>query len=156
MRKLILIFIVFLFTVDIFAALLLQKIKNERYSYGCGVNQIKEIQIAGKKIQVEIADDTCRWELGLSFRKNLGIYNGMLFIFPQNGNYGFWMKDMNFPIDMIWFSDDFSVVGIEKNIAPSTYPESFGQNFSAKYVLEVNAEFSEKNNLKVGDKFNVD
>ena len=77
---------------------------------------------------------------------------GMLFVFNHTGKYPFWMKDMNFPIDIIWIGEDLRVVYIKKDAKPESYPETFTPNQDAKYVLEVFSSFSEKNNLKEGDR----
>ena len=58
---------------------------------------------------------------------------------------------MNFPIDIIWIGEDMKVVYIKKNAQPISYPESYSPTIDAKYVLEVVANFSDKNNLKEGD-----
>ncbi len=122
------------------------------YATSCGIYDKKEIIIAENKIKVDVADNDCKRELGLSGRENLANDKGMLFVFEKVGNYGFWMKDMKFSIDILWLNDSFKVVGIEKNVAISTFPEIFGQNYFAKYVLELPAGFSIKNNIKIGDK----
>jgi uncharacterized membrane protein (UPF0127 family) len=62
------------------------------------------------------------------------------------------MKDMNFPIDIIWISEDLNIVYIKKDARPELFPESYRPETKAKYVLEVVSGFSEKNNLKVGDR----
>jgi hypothetical protein len=49
----------------------------------------------------------------------------MLFVFASSTRPGFWMKDMKFPIDIIWINADKEVVGIESNIATSTFPKLF-------------------------------
>ena len=94
--------------------------------------------------------DTKR-EQGLSARVVLAENNGMLFIFDRSGVYPFWMKDMNFPIDIIWLDENLKVVYIKKDARPESYPDVYGSEKKAKYVLEVSSGFSEKNNLKVGD-----
>ncbi|MCX6751552.1 MAG: DUF192 domain-containing protein, partial [Candidatus Nomurabacteria bacterium] len=90
-------------------------------------------------------------EKGLSGRKSLNEDQGMLFVFYKSEIYPFWMKDMNFAIDIIWIDEDFRVVFIKKNASTQSYPETFTPNQNARYVLEGSAGFSEKNNLKVGD-----
>lgn len=117
----------------------------------CGKYHQKEIQINSNNIIVDIADNDCKRELGLSNKISLN-NKGMLFIFENSGNYSFWMKDMNFPIDILWMDDNFNVIGIEKNLATSTYPETFGKEYISKYILELPAGFSDKNNIKNGDK----
>ena len=122
------------------------------YETVCGKYKKGEIIIDKKTLSVDIADDECKMSLGLSGKTSL-IDEGMFFVFEKPGNYGFWMKDMNFPIDILWISETFNVIGIEKNVSPNTYPESFGSEYFAKYVLEVSAQYSDKNNIKIGDKF---
>ncbi len=89
--------------------------------------------------------------VGLSGRESLDEDRGLLFIFDQPGIYSFWMKDMNFPIDIIWISSDLKIVYIKPDASPLYYPETYKPEADAQYVLEVVAGFSEKNNLKIGD-----
>lgn len=92
---------------------------------------------------------------GLSGRKRLGENEGLLFIFPKNGRQGIWMKDMLFPIDIIWISEDLTVVGIKENATPDSYPEVFYPEREARYVLEVNALFVEIKGIRIGDQVNI-
>lgn len=109
------------------------------------------VQIGGRKIKVDVVDNVAERTLGLSGRKSLAADEGMLFVFENSGNFGFWMKDMNFPIDIIWIDEGKSVVHLEKNVSPDTYPTVFTPSKSAKYVLEVQAGFSDATGLKPGD-----
>lgn len=111
----------------------------------------KYIQIAGQNLKVELAVTPQAQEKGLSGRENLQENIGMLFIFEKPDKYSFWMKDMKFPLDIIWFNEDLKVVYLKKDAQPSSYPTAFSPNLNAKYVLEVMAGFSEKNNLEEGD-----
>lgn len=112
---------------------------------------IQYIKIAGQNIRVDLALNSQTQEQGLSGRKGLGEDQGMLFVFEKPAVYSFWMKDMNFPIDMIWISEDLHVLYIKKDATPESYPEVFGPNQNSKYVLEVVSGFGDKNNLKIGD-----
>ena len=116
------------------------------------VFDIKYVRIAGQEIKVDLAITPAEQEQGLSGRSALAEDEGMLFVFNQPGKYLFWMKDMNFAIDMIWITEDMSVVYIKKNALPELYPETYGPDTPALYVLEVPAGFSDKHNLKVGDR----
>jgi len=118
----------------------------------CGPYEQKNLQIGERIIKVDISDNDCKRVQGLSDRKDMSENNGMLFIFDKKGNYLFWMKEMNFPIDILWVDDNFNVVGIETSVATSTYPEAFGEKYLARYVLESPSGFSDKNNIKVGNK----
>ena len=128
------------------------------------IDNIKSVNIAGQNIKVELAVTEAEQELGLSGRSGLKEDEGMLFIFEQAGAHGFWMKDMNFPIDIIWLNparNDFSiadaggenmkVVYIKKDARPESYPEIYSSDKDSKYVLEVASGFSDKNGLKIGD-----
>jgi hypothetical protein len=141
--------LIFLFIIVLCSWMISLKDKQE---LPCGPYEQKNLQIGEKIIKVDISNSDCKRVLGLSGRKNLPDGTGMLFVFDKEGNYPFWMKDMNFPIDIIWVDGDFNVTGIEKNLLPETYPESFGEKYSAKYILELSAEFSSINNIKVGNK----
>lgn len=113
------------------------------------------VRIAGKDVLVVLADTASKREQGLSGRQKLASGEGMLFVFEKPDIYSFWMKDMLFPIDIVWIDDQYGVVYIQKNADPRSYPDTFLPTLPAQYVLEVNAGFSEKNNLKVGDKVEI-
>lgn len=122
----------------------------EDSSYSDRTLNIKDIVIF-----VDVAEDNATRAQGLSGRKSLKDDQGMLFVFETLGIYKFWMKEMNFPIDIIWFDGNQKIVHIEKNVLPESYPKLFGPDEETKYVLEVAAGFSTKNDLKVGDTFKI-
>lgn len=102
-------------------------------------------------VSVALADTLELRASGLSFTEPLKENTGMFFIFDTTDAHGFWMKDMRYPIDIIWFSEDMKVVHIEKSIAPETYPEILFPQQIARYVLEVPAGFSDIHSISVGD-----
>jgi uncharacterized membrane protein (UPF0127 family) len=69
---------------------------------------------------------------------------GLLFVFDEPGLHGIWMKDMRFPIDILWLDDAFQVVDVRKNVAPDSYPTVFKPTKPARYVLEVTAGFADR------------
>ncbi|MBP6858226.1 MAG: DUF192 domain-containing protein [Candidatus Pacebacteria bacterium] len=89
-------------------------------------------------------------ERGLSGTLSLDSDEGMLFIFPQPGVYAFWMKDMNFAIDIVWIDSDRRVIGVTRNVLPETYPETFGPTGKVQFVLEAPSGSAEKFGLKEG------
>ena len=115
-------------------------------------SDIKYVKIAGQSVKVDLATTAPEQEQGLSGRTELGPNEGMLFVFDAPGKYSFWMKDMLFPIDMIWLAPDSRVVYVKKDARPESYPESFTPNEEAKYVLEVSSGFWERYNLQIGDR----
>ncbi len=119
-------------------------------------NNISNGSIGNQKLQLEIANNASPRALGLSGRESLEDGSGMLFVFPEVGKYGFWMKDMNFPIDIIWINNEMRVVGVEKNIAPDTYPDSFYPPGDIKYALEVPGGYFDKYSLKIDDALSLE
>ena len=113
---------------------------------------INMVEIGNIRIAVDTAITPKAQALGLSFRPALSEDEGMLFIFDKPGKQNFWMKDMNFPIDIIWISEDKKIVYIKKDARPELYPETYGGEQNSKYVLELVSGFSDKYNLKEGDK----
>ena len=120
---------------------------NQRVDRGGGDRVIK---IGENSFKVEIADTDEERALGLSGRTNLSEGSGVLFVLETTGRYGFWMKDMNFSIDIIWIDENFRITGIEKNVLPETYPEVFYPNEAIKYVLELPAGSSDKYRIDIG------
>jgi uncharacterized membrane protein (UPF0127 family) len=101
-------------------------------------------------VTVEIADTPSQRNLGLMYRKQMAQSAGMLFIFEETQPLTFWMKNTVLPLDMIFIGEDRKIVGIVKDAVPfTTSPRKV--DGSSRYVLEVNAGFSEKHKLKAGD-----
>lgn len=112
----------------------------------------KTIQINDQNLIVEIADERHEQAGGLSGRNYLDNDRGMLFIFPKPTRPEFWMKEMNFPLDIIWINKNNQITEIIKNLPLNTFPKTFMPSSPILYVLEVNAGWSDKNNIKIGDK----
>src|ERR1035437_7103439 len=89
-------------------------------------------------------------EKGLGGRDSLPQNTGMLFVFDMPDTYGFWMKDMHFPIDIIWLNKDMMVTYVAQNVSPASYPEVFKPETPSLYVLEVNSGYTKANTIGVG------
>lgn len=95
--------------------------------------------------------------LGLMFKESLGQNKGMLFIFEKEGRYGFWMRNMLFPLDIIWINENQEAVFMARNMQPcSRVCRTIMPDKKAKYVLEVNAGTIERINLNLRDEFEFD
>ena len=113
------------------------------------------VMINGQTFETEIAKNSAEFEKGLGGRPCILDNQAMLFGFTKPGQYKFWMKDMNFPIDILWINSVHRVAAIEIDVQPSTY---HSQNpyfindpqHPAQYVLEINANQSKKLNIKLG------
>jgi uncharacterized membrane protein (UPF0127 family) len=95
-------------------------------------------------INIELEKTEAQREQGLSGRACIGPGQGMLFVFNDPDFYQFWMKDMKFPIDIVWIDASKKVVQVEANVSPSTYPQNFSPSQPAKYVLELKAYQAQK------------
>ena len=108
---------------------------------------------SGRKVQAELAVTSEQRARGLMFRDSLDPDRGMLFVFPQTDFHAFWMKNCRFPIDIVWLSADKRIVHIERAVPPCTEDPcpNYGPMRKAKYVIELVADFSKKENLRLGD-----
>lgn len=115
-----------------------------------------EIEIGGKRILAEIAFTPYERSLGLSGRKNLADFGGMVFLFDHPGHYSFWMKSMRFPIDIFWVRDGV-IVDLEEYapMPPAKTPDfllpRYDPDVAANAVLETKAGFASRNNIRIGD-----
>lgn len=108
-----------------------------------------KVRIGDKKSEqltfdVKIVDTPELLMRGLSGSDPLAKNEGMLFVFDHDGGHSIWMKEMRFSLDIIWISRFGSVVHIERNVHPDTYPRAFTSRKPARYVLEILAEAGEK------------
>ena len=107
---------------------------------------IKDTVIAGY-----VADTDASRVQGLSGKYFLPSNTSMLFVFDKPDIYGIWMKDMNFPLDIVWLDKNKVVVHSLSRVDPSTYPHVFYPSKPASYVLELRAGFLEEKGVKTGD-----
>ena len=112
---------------------------------------VQSVELAGETIRVTVADSPEEREVGLSGREGLARDEGMLFIFPEDRKYAFWMKDMSFSLDILWLSAEGVVVDMQQGISPDTYPATFTPRTKARYVLELPAGWVKEYNVRVGD-----
>ena len=108
------------------------------------------IRIQNKDFTILVVDTMEELALGLGGRNDLD-EAGMLFIFPEVGKHGIWMKDMRFAIDIFWLDENFRIIKVEKNTSPDTFPKTFYPEEPVKYVFETKSGFAENWGLKVGD-----
>ena len=111
----------------------------------------------GEEIPVEVADTLKKRRLGLGKRTSLKKGWGMLFIFGKRKPYRFWMKDMQFPLDIIWL-DNHRIVHIIHNAKPANSrdePEVMTSPVSVNFVLEIAAGRAAKLRLKTGQRMKL-
>ncbi len=102
-------------------------------------------------IDVELAQEDSKRQLGLMYRDKMGQSQGMLFVFEDEEPRSFWMKNTVLPLDMIFVNGRNEIVTIHKNATPYS-EQSYASTRPAKYVVEVNAGFSDGHKISVGDR----
>ncbi len=109
------------------------------------------LMIGAQTLSVAIADTEVLREQGLSNTSILSADQGMLFVLDTPSIPSFWMKDMNYSLDIIWIDANKKVIGASENIDPKTFPQTFSPQTPVMYVLEVSAGFYKSSYIKVGD-----
>lgn len=144
-NKKIILLILILFLLIIF---FIFKNKKEKYNFTTAL-------VDNVEINLEIADDKAEHYLGLSFRESLHESSGMLFLFPQKEIRSFVMRDMKFPLDLV-FIEENKIIDIYSNL-PFAEADSkilYKSSLPVDKVLELNAGFCQQHNISVGDEIN--
>lgn len=120
----------------------------------------KKVCINENCFNIELAETPLERSKGLMDREDLLSDSGMLFIFDEEDNYAFWMKNTLITLDIIWIDGNKEIVFIEGNAQPCEDDscESLSPNVAAKYVLEINGGLSKELGITEGDevKFYLD
>jgi uncharacterized membrane protein (UPF0127 family) len=108
---------------------------------------------SGKKVglNVEVAKTSAVREKGLMFRTSLGESEGMLFVFDKEEKLNFWMKNTYIPLDIAYINKH-GVINEIYYMAPLDISKIYSSVNPAKYALEVNAGWFNKNKIKIGSK----
>ena len=102
-------------------------------------------------IGIEVADDDQKRARGLMYRKSIPENGGMLFTHETEQIQSFWMKNTYIPLDIIFVNKERKIVTIHPNTRPMK-EWSYASTEPAIYVVEVNAGFCARNNIRTGDK----
>lgn len=102
-------------------------------------------------IEIEVADNDQLRARGLMYRSSLPEDAGMLFIQDSEEMQSFWMKNTYIPLDILFVNSRKEIVTIQANTTPLK-EWSYASSEPARYVVEVNAGFSNRHNLNKGDK----
>ncbi|MBI3020123.1 MAG: DUF192 domain-containing protein [Parcubacteria group bacterium] len=108
------------------------------------------ISLANASVSVEIPLTKTGFLKGLGGKTSLPKDGGMLFLCIPDAYQKFWMKEMRFPIDIIWIDESFTVVDITSEISPESFPETFAPSRPAAHVLEVESGFAKEHAIVPG------
>jgi len=125
------------------------------------LNNKSRVVIGDLTVIAEAAKTREQRQKGLSKRDSLPFGEGMLFVFEGSGNYAIWMKDMKFPIDIVWISEDKKIVDIAENAIPEPDKKDsqlkiYRPKSDSRYILEINAGLARLHNLQIGNIVNLE
>ncbi|MBU5689641.1 MAG: DUF192 domain-containing protein [Candidatus Aenigmatarchaeota archaeon] len=105
------------------------------------------------KLNLEVADTFEEMSRGLMFRQKLGESEGMIFVFDKEKMTSFWMKNTLIPLDMIFVSENGTINEIKVDVQPCYQDpcETYPSKYPSKFVIELNANYTVKKNINVGD-----
>lgn len=130
----------------------LNKEQNQALTQAQPTLKKRTIKIGEHTLNAEVAQSVTELEVGLSYRQQLGS-DGMLFVLPKRDKAGFWMKDMNFDIDIIWIKDG-KISQISSGVAADSYEKNrtvFYPDEPIDWVLELESGRAAILNLQPGD-----
>jgi uncharacterized membrane protein (UPF0127 family) len=134
-------FIFFLFVSCIFFIYFFSVKDRKYYSFNMILDDVT--------MKVWVAQTNIEQKEGLSNFSFLNENEAMLFNFSKYRNHVFWMKNMKFPIDIVWLNKDKKIIFIKEEAQPSDYPKYYNPKISSKYVFEFHDGFVSKHNLRI-------
>jgi len=102
------------------------------------------------KLAIELANTPYKRETGLMYRSSMEENQGMLFLFDNEAPRSFYMKNTEFPLDILYINKHLRVTDIIRNTIPYS-EKALPSRSPAQYVLEINGGQSNKLGISVGD-----
>ena len=150
-----LIILIFLFSFGYIVNNAFNKDNNYKEDYNKAINEVVfKTDSENIAIQAEIARTLEEISKGLMQRERLGEYSGMLFVFPDESQRSFWMKNTLINLDIVFISKGKKIVSIAEAVpcpSKNTKCPLYKSEVPAQYVVEVNGGFCEEHNIKKGD-----
>src|SRR2546428_10906151 len=109
---------------------------------------------AAVEVSLEVAATPAERERGLMYRSSLAEGRGMLFVFDEDRNHSFWMKNTLIPLDMLFIARDGTVVGIHANATPQSTAD-IAVGMPSRYVLEVPGGWAARHGISAGGRGGV-
>ena len=128
------------------------------YQFSFNQHATKQVTIAKHTFTAEVVTKTKEQQIGLTKYASLSAEKAMLFTFPKADTHPFWMRNMKFPIDILFLKEN-AVVGVVANAQPAKATDNhiptYGNNLTSDAVLEISAGLVKKYGIKEGDKVTV-
>jgi len=143
--------IILALTALVLGLIVIFSLNSEKYTLSQLLKKEVTLRIGDTKIIVEVADTKESLIQGLSGRKSLEENSGMYFVLGEKKIATFWMRDMTFPLDIIWIEDG-KIVEINENapVPTNDITPTYTSTQPVTHVLEVNAGFASKHNIELG------
>jgi uncharacterized membrane protein (UPF0127 family) len=128
--------------------------KEETTSGPSGLRTLIIEASGGKEVEVrvEVADDLAEQAKGLMDRTTLGENRGMLFVFPEERELSFWMKNTLIPLSIAFIDSESRIIDIQEMKPLDDEPPHYVSAEPARYALEVNRGFFEERGVRVGNR----
>lgn len=111
---------------------------------------VAETSGGDRSFRIEIADDPLKRQRGLMFREEMDDSHGMLFVFEETSEVGFWMKNTPLPLDLVFIGEDGRVRAV---LPGEPFSEAvISPGVPVRFVLEVKAGIAEKSGVGEGDR----
>jgi uncharacterized membrane protein (UPF0127 family) len=115
------------------------------------------LRIGDGVFKTQVAKTSVEREKGLGGTAQIRDDQAMLFVFETDAKWPMWMKDVSYPIDMVWLNKEKKVVYIVKNVPPESYPyEKFVSKDDARFVLELAAGSVARKTITIGTQATFD
>lgn len=115
-------------------------------------DQQATLKLSGATYHMTVLRSDAELQKGLSGTKSLPDGEAMVFAFGRDNKWGIWMKDMNYPIDIVWLNADREVVYTVSDAQPSSYPKTiFTPDTESRYVIELPSGTIERTGITKGD-----
>lgn len=110
-----------------------------------------EVRLGSGVFHVQVASTDATRQQGLSGVERLAANGGLLMVFQSDARWGIWMKDMKFPIDIVWMNNEKKVVHIVTGASPELGTSvNYEPKNPARYVLELPAGTVKNAGIKTG------
>ncbi len=116
------------------------------------------VQLHGKRFATEFATNNASRERGLMMRTELAADHSMLFVFPEDDQRWFWMKNTLIPLDILYFDGQRKLVSVQANVPPCKADPcpSYPSDLPARYVLELAGGTAARIGVQVGDELTIE
>ncbi|TCI06624.1 DUF192 domain-containing protein [Dyella soli] len=116
------------------------------------------VRLHGQRFSTEFATTDASREHGLMMRTQLAADHSMLFVFAQDDQRWFWMKNTLIPLDILYFDGNRKLVSVQANVPPCKADPcpSYPSDLPARYVLELPAGTAGRIGAMVGDELTIE